>query len=42
MKDPESKASLIAMGYAWLSLAELTDNTAYASPAATQSDDRTN
>jgi hypothetical protein len=26
MKDPESKASLIAMGQAWLSLAELTNN----------------
>ena len=25
MKDPESKASLIAMGQAWLSLAELSD-----------------
>jgi hypothetical protein len=27
MKDPESKAALIAMGRAWLSLADLVDRS---------------
>ena len=32
MKDPESKAALIAMGRAWLSLAELVDRSESAAP----------
>jgi len=32
MKDPESKAALIAMGRAWLSLAELVGRSESAAP----------
>jgi hypothetical protein len=38
MKDPKSKASLIAMGHAWLSLAELTNNAHASREAVTGSD----
>ena len=39
MKDPESKAALVAMGRAWLSLAELVDKSeSTARELSTQSD----
>jgi len=41
MKDPESKAALVAMGRAWLSLAELVARSeSTAREVSTQSDPR--